>query len=113
MNKKINNNNILNNLNKYRIFKGLTQQDLSKELNISCQLIRKIETENHFPKYNLRSKICKYFNVSHNQMFYEIQKVNCIYCGDEMPQNQMYKTIGNKMNQADLYICSSCKKGDF
>lgn len=101
---------IKNNLSKYRIFKGLTQQGLSKELNISCQLMRKIETENHYPKYQIRTKILKFFNLSFEQMFFE-EKENCIYCGEEFIKEEMHKTIGNKMNQADLYICQSCKKG--
>jgi DNA-binding XRE family transcriptional regulator len=63
--------NIKNNLKKYRQWKFITQEDLADELNISTTQLRMIETENHYPKYQVRSKICNYFGVSQEQMFYE------------------------------------------
>jgi DNA-binding XRE family transcriptional regulator len=61
---------ILNNLRKYRVWKDITQKELSKELKISVNHLRQIEANSKYPKYQVRAKICKYFNVSQSQMFY-------------------------------------------
>jgi len=61
---------IKNNLLKYRKYYDITQENLSYQLKISIQLIRKIEAKHYYPKYQIRAKICKYFNISLEQMFY-------------------------------------------
>lgn len=61
---------IKNNLSKYRIWKNITQEELSKKLKISTTELRNIEVDYKYPKYQTRAKICKYFNVSQDQMFY-------------------------------------------
>ena len=61
---------IKNNLQKYRIWKQLRQVDLAKELDLSIAQIRYIENKNKYPKYQVRHKICEYFGVSQDQMFY-------------------------------------------
>jgi transcriptional regulator with XRE-family HTH domain len=61
---------IKNNLKKYRTWKNLRQKDLAKELKLSISQIRYIENKNNYPKYQVRSKICEYFGVSQDQMFY-------------------------------------------
>jgi transcriptional regulator with XRE-family HTH domain len=61
---------IKNNLQKYRYWKNLTQQQLADELEISVGLVRKIELDDHVPKYYTRWKIATYFGVSESQMFY-------------------------------------------
>lgn len=61
---------INNNLQKYRVWKQLTQLELSKLLKISVNQIRQIEIDKKYPKYQIRARICKFFNVSQNQMFY-------------------------------------------
>jgi len=61
---------IKNNLGKYRKWKNITQEDLAKDLKISVKLLRMIECEDHYPKYHVRSAICRYFDVNHDQMFY-------------------------------------------
>jgi putative transcriptional regulator len=61
---------IKNNLLKYRKYYDITQENLSYQLKISVQLIRKIEAKHYYPKYQIRAKICKYFNISLEQMFY-------------------------------------------
>lgn len=60
---------IRNNLKKYRVWKGITQKNLSEKLKISNNTIQKIENHNYFPNYKIRSKICKYFDVKPDQMF--------------------------------------------
>jgi DNA-binding XRE family transcriptional regulator len=60
---------INNNVKKYRVWKGIRQSDLAKDLKISIAYYRKIEA-GYYPKYQVRSRICKYFNVNHDQMFY-------------------------------------------
>lgn len=62
--------NIKNNLKKYRTWKNLTRKELAKELNISDMTIVLIENHNRYPRYPIRAKICKYFEVSFDQMFY-------------------------------------------
>ena len=63
---------IKNNLQKYRIWKRLRQADLAKELNLSINQIRYIENNKYpkYPKYQVRHKICEYFGVNQDQMFY-------------------------------------------
>ena len=61
---------IKNQLQKYRVWKNITQEDLSKKLGISVNHLRLIEVNYKYPKYQVRSKICKFFNVSQDQMFY-------------------------------------------
>lgn len=61
---------ILNNLQKYRVWKNLTQEELSRQLKISVNQLRQIEIDNKYPKYQIRARICKFFNVSQDQMFY-------------------------------------------
>lgn len=62
---------IKNNLKKYRQWKFITQQDLANEIKVSLTLIRRIETENHCPKYQIRERLCKYFGIRQEQMFYK------------------------------------------
>lgn len=60
-----------NNLAKYRTWKNITQQKLAEEINVSVPMLRNIETKHYFPSYIIRKKICDYFNVLPEQMFYE------------------------------------------
>lgn len=62
--------NIKNNLRKYRVWEGITQKDLAKKLKISPHKLRMIELNRQYPKYQVRAKICSYFDVSQDQMFY-------------------------------------------
>jgi DNA-binding XRE family transcriptional regulator len=62
---------IKNNVGKYRVYHNMTQKELAEALKISCALLRKIEVNNHYPKYVVRAKILKFFNVSENQIFYK------------------------------------------
>lgn len=61
---------IKNNLRKYRIWKNITQEKLAEELKISVNQLRLIETHDKYPKYQIRSRLCQYFDVSQDQMFY-------------------------------------------
>lgn len=61
---------IKNNLAKYRNWKNITQQGLADELKMSVKHLRNIEVNNNYPNYVTRAKLCKYFNVSQDQMFY-------------------------------------------
>lgn len=69
-NKKRPDPGIKNNLQKYRIWQGLALKNLGAHLQVSQQLLGRIE-HGHYPKYQVRKKICDFFNVSHNQMFYK------------------------------------------
>jgi DNA-binding XRE family transcriptional regulator len=61
---------IKNNLHKYRIWKNITQEQLASDLKISVSHLRDIECHSKYPKYQIRSRLCKYFDVSQDQMFY-------------------------------------------
>jgi DNA-binding XRE family transcriptional regulator len=61
-----------NNIFKYRKWKGITQRDLADELGISLNTERYLELNKYKTiKPLLMRKICEYFNVSLDQMFYE------------------------------------------
>lgn len=62
---------IYNNLKKYRVYNGITQEILSEKIGYSVNLIRSIENKNKYPKYQIRSKICNFFNINQDQMFYK------------------------------------------
>lgn len=62
--------NIKNNLRKYRVWKDITQNELAAELKISPHQLRMIELNRKYTKYQVRVKICSYFDVSQEQMFY-------------------------------------------
>jgi len=59
----------MNNLQKYRVLKNITQVKLADELKISVLVIHNIERKNQLPKIHIMNRICQYFNVSMNQMF--------------------------------------------
>jgi len=60
---------INNNLQKYRVWKGLSRKKLSEEIGISASYLRLIEKENHCPKWMMRKKLSDFFEVSQEQMF--------------------------------------------
>ncbi len=59
-----------NNMQKYRVWKGLLQKDIATDMNISISEIRLIERNEVCPSKKNRIKICDYFGVSFEQMFY-------------------------------------------
>lgn len=61
---------IKNNLKNYRIYKGLTQDELASILNISRTYLSKIESNMYCPRPKLMEEICLYFDVKLYQMFY-------------------------------------------
>lgn len=61
---------ILNDVQKRRKLKGITQKELSNELSISLATIIKVEKLNYCPKYQIRKKLCDYFGVRMGQLFY-------------------------------------------
>lgn len=62
---------IKNNAKKYRIWKNFTQEGVAKDLKISIHQLRSIETKDKYPKYQVRKRICDYFGVTQDQMFYK------------------------------------------
>lgn len=62
---------VKNNFKKYRKFIGLTQVELSEELDISLNTLTRIENKFLLPSYMIRKKICIYFDISQNQMWEE------------------------------------------
>lgn len=58
-----------NNLQKYRKWRGLTQQELANKAKISMRLICQIENDYKLPKYQIRKKLCNIFGINQNQLF--------------------------------------------
>jgi len=58
-----------NKLKAYRVWKNITQKELSEELNISRDWIRRIENDKAYPKYQIRKKLCDYFGINQDQLF--------------------------------------------
>ena len=58
-----------NKLKAYRVWKNITQKELSEELNISRDWIRRIENDKAYPKYQIRKKLCDYFGINQEQLF--------------------------------------------
>ena len=58
-----------NKLKHYRVWKNITQKELSEELNISRDWIRRIENNKAYPKYQIRKKLCDYFGINQEQLF--------------------------------------------
>jgi DNA-binding XRE family transcriptional regulator len=65
--------NIKNNVQKYRVWKSMHQKDLAEAVNISVSEIRLIERNKVYPRSELRERLCEYFGVAYDQMFYEEQ----------------------------------------
>ncbi|CAH2213198.1 Restriction-modification system control element Bcll [Tepidibacter aestuarii] len=61
---------IRNNMQKYRIYKGLNQNQLAKELGVTRAYISKLERQHFIPGTKLMKKICEFFEVSLGDMFY-------------------------------------------
>lgn len=61
---------IKNKVRKYRIWKNITQEGVAKDLKISINQLRLIEIKFKYPKYQVRQKICEYFGVTQDQMFF-------------------------------------------
>jgi DNA-binding XRE family transcriptional regulator len=62
---------LLNHLKGYRIWKGIRQIDLAIATKISVITIRKIENNNYTPKFTLRLKLADYFGIREKQLFYK------------------------------------------
>ncbi|MEB6331422.1 helix-turn-helix transcriptional regulator [Staphylococcus pseudoxylosus] len=53
----------------YRNQKGLSQETLSKNLNVSRQTINAIENDKYDPSLTLAFKLAKQFNVTVDELF--------------------------------------------
>jgi putative transcriptional regulator len=75
MNKKY---QLKNNVQKYRVWKNMLQKELAEAVNISISELRLIEKNSVCPRLQLRLRLCEYFGVSHDQMFYNNSSKNKI-----------------------------------
>jgi DNA-binding XRE family transcriptional regulator len=62
--------NLKNNVQKYRVWRGLLQKDLADAIGISISEMRLIERNKVTPKPENQEKLCEFFEVSYDQMFY-------------------------------------------
>jgi DNA-binding XRE family transcriptional regulator len=62
--------NLKNNVQNYRVWKKLLQKDLADATGISLPEIRLIEKNKVTPTPKNQEKLCEFFNVSLDQLFY-------------------------------------------
>jgi DNA-binding XRE family transcriptional regulator len=79
--------NLKNNVRKYRVWKGWKQSDLANISGMSLPQIRLIEQQKCTPQMRNREKLCKVFNLSYNQLFFE---------------NETAETLGGLLNEDDI-----------
>jgi transcriptional regulator with XRE-family HTH domain len=60
--------NIGQNIKKFRLAKGLTQEELAKELKIELKTLRNYEQGVRNPKYEILEIIKTYFNCSYDDL---------------------------------------------
>lgn len=77
-------------LYKLRTQKGITQTELSKELNIKQNSYSNWEKRNRQPDYEMLIKIANYFNVS----------VDYLICNDKKEESKIVK-ISNELNESE------------
>lgn len=61
---------IKNNIQKYRKFNNLTQEQLAQNLSLTRTYLSKLENEKFSPSPELMIKICKFFDVQLGDMFF-------------------------------------------
>lgn len=59
-----------NNVQKYRVWKNLLQKELAEAVSISVSELRLIEKNSVCPRLQSRLRLCEFFGVSHDQLFY-------------------------------------------
>ena len=67
----IKNKKYKNNVQKYRVWKNLLQRELAEEIGISKSQLRNIELNKCQPRKKFRERLCEYFGINFNQLFYE------------------------------------------
>ncbi len=60
---------ISNNVQKYRLERGTTQEEFAEKLSVSRQTVIAIEKGNYTPSVLLAIKIAKYFKVNVEEIF--------------------------------------------
>ncbi|MBI4080550.1 MAG: helix-turn-helix transcriptional regulator [Candidatus Levybacteria bacterium] len=60
---------VINNVNKLRVEKDITQEELAKAVNVTRQTIIAIEKGNYTPSVLLALKIAHYFHVPVEEVF--------------------------------------------
>lgn len=50
---------------------AMTQNELAKQLNISCSSLRKYERGERIPRDNVKKRIAEYFGKSVQEIFYD------------------------------------------
>lgn len=60
---------VKNHIRKYRVWKGLTQDELSKKIGVSLSTLRAFERGERLPKYQIRQRLTEFFDVSPIQLW--------------------------------------------
>lgn len=63
------NHDIINSVQKYRVKKKITQEELAKDIGVTRQTIIAIEKGNYTPSILLALKIAKYFKTPVEKLF--------------------------------------------
>jgi DNA-binding XRE family transcriptional regulator len=59
-----------NNVQKYRVWKGLTQAELAKKAGCSVLTIQNVERHVRFPHFKTQVKLLRFFDLDYQQLFY-------------------------------------------
>lgn len=60
---------VKNHIGKYRVWKGLTQDELAKKIGVSLATLRAFERGERLPKYQIRQRLAEFFDVSPIQLW--------------------------------------------
>lgn len=61
---------LANNIKMYRNIKGITQEEMAKEIGISRSALSRIETGSYSPSAKTMGKISNYLNVPIGEIFF-------------------------------------------
>lgn len=91
-----------NKLRKLRLENNMTQEDLSKKLNVSRATVGRYETNERFPDKNLLKEIADIFEVSIDYLLGRTDNRNGnIYCKEthdtEYAKNNLYRIFENEI----------------
>ena len=65
---------IVNNVREFRRTRGITQEELAREMDVSRQTIISIEKGKYIPSLPLAIKLSKYFGCPTDEMFFIEEK---------------------------------------
>ena len=96
-------NNIGENIKKYRKIKGFTQAELSEKIDVVPQYFNKIENGKSLPSLDTLIKICNELDISADELIYGKQKIETALITNKWTENLMNLDI-DKVNMINDII---------